>query len=424
MKKIVCIITSLLLVLALVACDININFNQKPAGTSATTTPNSAEPNDPNKNDNNNPNNSGNNNNNDNNNNNNNDNNGENNNNAEPPSLEDINNGVLQEVAPEKMEVPENMKFLGTGDATEDNNTAKMTATVVLYTLDGDVVNWRTENDLIYVITRGNNRLVVIDSENMTPIYNVSLAAAPSEMNFEGDKIYISLPDLCRIDVFNKADCTKESSISFDHEIASFSLDGDYIYYSQKSAHCKVYKKNLSTGELINVRTENIYSFSEPKVYLNREDRILYVGESGSSGSKLYYFDADTLALKSVFAKNDYGMWNHTRELFHMGDEIFWAGYRLSDTNAKELIGRYGPQDYGSITFVSPELVSTHNGLFLTDTYECIIDYFDAGFRFEYILVTDSYNVFFRARSGNTNIIIGVNFEIQEILPEGEESPL
>ena len=70
MKKIVCIITSLLLVLALVACDININFNQKPAGTSAITTPNSAEPNDPNKNDNNNPNNSGNNNNNDNNNNN------------------------------------------------------------------------------------------------------------------------------------------------------------------------------------------------------------------------------------------------------------------------------------------------------------------------------------------------------------------
>ena len=90
----------------------------------------------------------------------------------------------------------------------------------------------------------------------------------------------------------------------------------------------------------------------------------------------------------------------------------------------KESVGRYGTQDYGSVTFVSPELVSTHNGLFLTDTYECIIDYFDAGFRFEYILVTDSYNVFFRARSGNTNIIIGVNFEIQEILPEGEESPL
>ncbi len=416
MKKIVCIITSLLLVFALVACDIN--FNQKPAGTSANTTPNNAELNKPNENDNNN------NNNNNNSNDNNNNNSDNNDNNDKAPSLEDINNGVLQEVSPETMDVPENMKFLGTGDATEENNTANMTATVVLYTLDGDVVNWRTENDLIYVITKGNNRLVVIDSENMTPIYNVPLAGTPAEMNFEGDKIYISLPDLCRIDVFSKADCTKESSLYFDHEVASFALDGDYIYYSEKSGHCEVFKKNLSTGEAQTVRTENIYSFSTPKVYLNREDRILYIGESGSSGSKLYYFDADTLVLKSVFAKNDYGMWNHTRELFHMGDEIFWAGYRLSDTNAKELIGKYGTQDYGSVTFVSPELVSTHNGLFLTDTYECIIDYFDAGFDFEYILVTDSYNVFFRARSGNTNIIIGVNFDIQEILPGGESGSL
>ncbi len=399
MKKIVCIITSLLLVFALVACDVNINFNPRPAGSSTNTTPNSAEPNTPNNNDN-------------------------NNGNKNPPSLEDINNGVLQEVASEKMEVPENMKFLGTGDATEDNNTAKMTATVVLYTLDGDVVNWRTENDLIYVITRGNNRLVVIDSENMTPIYNVPLAAAPSEMNFEGDQIYISLPDLCRIDVFSKSDCTKASSLFFDHEIASFALDGDYIYYSEKSSHCKVFRKNLATGELSNVRTENIYSFYEPKVYLNREDRILYIGESGSSGCALYYFDADTLELKSVFEKNNYGMYNNTRELFHLGDDIFWAGYRLSDTNAKELIGKYGTEDYGSVTFASSELVSTHNGLFLTDTYECIIDYFDAGFRFEYILVTDSYNVFFRARSGNANIIIGVNFDIQEILPSGEGGSL
>ena len=399
MKRFLSMTLCLLLTFALAACEININFNPKPAGTSDGTTSDNTEPNNPNDNNN-------------------------NNDNDKAPSLEDINNGVLQEVAPEKMEVPENMKFLGTDDATEDNNAANVTATVVLYTLDGDVVNWKTENDLVYVITRGNNRLVVIDSENMTPIYNVPLAGTPAEMNFEGDKIYISLPDLQRIDVFTKSDCTKVSSLFFDHEVASFSLDGDYIYYSEYDQYCKVFRKNLLTGALNEVRTENIYSFYEPKIYLNREDRILYIGESASGGSKLYYFDADTLALKSVFAKNDYGLSNNTRELFHLGDDIFWAGYRLSDTNAKELIGKYGTESYGSVTFASPELISTHNGLFLTDTYECIIDYFDAGFRFEYILVTDSYNVFFRARSGNTNIIIGVNFEIQEILPEGEESPL
>ena len=398
MKKIVCIITSLLLVFSLVACDININFNTGHGDKIDNTKLDTIDPQKPND--------SG------------------NNNNENSPSLEDINNGVLQKVSPETMDVPENMKLLGTHNAKEENNSAKMTATVVLYTLDGDVVNWKTENDLIYVITKGNNRLVVIDSENMTPIYNVPLAGVPAEMNFEGEKIYISLPDLCRIDVFSKADCTKESSLFFDHEIASFALDGDYIYYSEKSGHCNVFRKNLSTGELNDVRTQNIYSFYSPKLHLNREDRILYIGESGYSGCALYYFDADTLELKSVFEKDNYGMNNNTRELFHMGNEIFWAGYRLSDTNAKELIGKYGAEDYGSVTFVSKELVSTHNGLFLTDTYECVIDYFDAGFRFEYILVTDSYNVFFRGRGVNQNIIIGVNFDVQEFFPDRDESPL
>ena len=315
MKRLFCALTSLVLVLALASCDININFNSNAGGT----TPQATQPGEPSVIE------GGN----------------ESGDKGKAPTLEQIDNGVLQAVSPEEMEVPENMKFLGTDAATEDNNTAKMTATVVLYTLDGDVVNWQTENDLIYVITKGNNRLVVIDSENMTPIYNVPLAGTPAEMNFEGDKIYISLPDLCRIDVFSKSDCTKESSLFFDHEIYSFALDGDCIYYSEQDQHCEVFKKDLSTGEVKKVRTEKIYSFYQPKVYLNKEDRILYIGESGNSASTLYYFDADTLALKSTFKKNDYGMSNNTRELFHMGDEVFWAGYRLSDTNDRCVVPTY-----------------------------------------------------------------------------------
>ena len=104
---------------------------------------------------------------------------------------------------------------------------------------------------------------------------------------------------------------------------------------------------------------------------------------------------------------------NHTRDIFHVGNEVFWGNYRFSDTDAKQIVGRYGEVDYGSVNFVSEELVSTFEGIFLADTYECIVNYFDAGFKFEYILVTESYNVFFRARAIDKNVIIGVNFSIQ-----------
>lgn len=327
--------------------------------------------------------------------------------------FEDIENAALIKVSSKDMNVPENMKLLSTNNAKEENNTKNTKATVGLYELDGDVVNWTTEKDLIYVITSGNNRLVVIDSKTMTPLYNTPLSGVPAEINLIEDEIYISLPDLCRIDIFSKSNLSKKTSLYFEHEVSSFCIDGNYIFYSEHDQHCGVYRKNLTTNELTQILSKGIRTFVEPKLYLNKQDNILYVGETNSTGCDLYYYDATTLELKSVFSKNDYGIMNHTRDIFHVGDEIFWGNYRLSDTDAKQLAGRYGKDDYGSVNFASEEFVSTFEGLFLTDTYECIINYFDAGFKFEYILVTESDNVFFRARSIDRNIILGVNFELQ-----------
>lgn len=328
-------------------------------------------------------------------------------------ALENIDNGVLEKATSQNMSVPENMKLLATNKAKEENNAKNIKATVGLYELDGNVVNWTTEKDLIYVITSGNNRLVVIDSKTMKPVSNTPLGGVPAEINLVGDKIYISLPDLCRIDVFSKSDFTKKSSLYFEHEVSSFCIDGNYIFYSEHDQHCSVYKKNLTTNQLTKIFYNNSSLFYQPKLYLNKQDNILYIGETGSTGSALFYYDATTLQLKSVFEKNGYGIMNHTRDIFHVGDEIFWGNYRLSDTNAKQISGRYGEADYGSINFASKELVSTYEGLFLADTYECIIDYFDAGFKFEYILVTESNNVFFRDRSIDRNIILGANFTLQ-----------
>ncbi|MBR5224008.1 MAG: hypothetical protein IKV81_07585, partial [Clostridia bacterium] len=326
---------------------------------------------------------------------------------------EKIDNGVLENAKAEKMDVPENMKLLATDDAKEENKEKTVKATVGFYELDGDVVNWTTENDLIYVITKGNNRLVVLNSKSMMAVANVPLAGKPAEINLIGDKIYISLPDLCRIDVFSKSNFKKTSSLYFDHEVSSFCIDGNYIYYSEHDQHCRVFRKNLTTNELTQILPDSGFSFGEPKLYLNKQDNILYIGETDNSGCVLFYYDATTLQLKSKFKKNNYGMWNHTRDIFHIGDEIFWGNYRFSDTNAKEIIGRYGEGEYGSVNFASKEVVSTYEGLYLTDTYECIINYFDDDFPFEYVLVTKSNNVFFRDRDFDANIIVGVNFGVQ-----------
>ena len=323
--------------------------------------------------------------------------------------LESVNNGVLKDSVCDAMKLPENMQLLQSDEATDDNKSVEIWATAVLYHLDGDVVNWVSEGDLLYVITSGNNRLVMIDTATMVPVYNTSLAAVPAELNIIGDEVYISLPDLCKIEIFSKADGTKKSSLSFEHEVSSFCLDGDTIYYTEHDQHCEVFKKDLVTGDTKRI----VSSFYFPKILLNKEDNILYIGESRSTGSTLYYYDATTLECLSKFRKDNYGLTNHTREIFHVGDMIFWGNYCLSDTNAAELLARYGTATYGSVNFASEEIVSTYEGLFLTDTYECIVDYDEVQTEFQYVLVTESENIFFRTRSFDKNIIVGVNFSIQ-----------
>ena len=114
---------------------------------------------------------------------------------------------------------------------------------------------------------------------------------------------------------------------------------------------------------------------------------------------------------------------NHTREIIHIGDDIFWGNFRLSDVSPKQIIGKYGTAAYGSVTFASHELVATYEGLFLTDTYECVIKRSDTGFPFEYVLVSDSYHVFFRQRIFDKNVILGINFALQETKNPAEGAP-
>ena len=333
---------------------------------------------------------------------------------VDEPTHDNANNSSLPKTSTGTMKIPENFKHLVSSNTADANNTKSINVKAVTYYLDGNIIDWKTENDLIYVLTSDNNRLVIIDSKTMCPLYNIALSGVPAELNIYEDKIYISLPELCKIDIFSKDDCKKESSLYFDHEVSSFCLDGDYIYYSEHDQHCKVFKKDLITNDCIQITNNGKYiSFYFPKLYLNKEDGILYIGETNSSGSAIYYYDADTLEQLSVFKKDNYGLTNHIRDIFHVGDDIFWGDYRLSDTNAKELIGKYGSKSYGSTVFASENLVSTYDGLFLTDTYECIINYSNAGFDYDYLLVTESNNFFFRQRGYSVNTIIGVNFNLQ-----------
>lgn len=324
-----------------------------------------------------------------------------------------LNNGVFSSVSAKSQSVPKNLQLLKTSAADPKYTAHKVTSSVISYTLDGTIVQWITENDLLYVITVARNTLAVIDTHTMLPLYNITLPSAPAEINIFGEYIYISFPDLYRIDILSKTDCSTVGSWSFECEVSSFYISGNYIYYSEHDQWCQVFRKNLITNEVTMILGGTNNSFYYPKIYLNEKDNILYIGESKSTGCSLYYYNATTLELKNEFTKNGYGISNNTRELFHVNDAVFWSYYKISDTNSSQLISTYGQTVASSVTFATTDYVSTHEGVFLADTGELIVSCKDTNFYYDYLLITKSNNVFFRSEYTNENVIYGINYTVQ-----------
>ena len=320
------------------------------------------------------------------------------------------NKNVLRRVSTEIISVPKNLKAIATNDNTDYGIDESVQAAVTTYDLNGNIVDWTVKNDVLYVITKTNNRLTVINSNDLNDACYASLSATPAEMNIVDDKIYVSLPSLKRIDVFSKADCKLLSSMLFEHEVSSFCVDGVFIYYTENEGWCHVYRKNIVTNKVVQINDNNSL-FSDPKIYLNKEDGILYVGETFSSGCALYYYDAKTLNFMSKFEKNDYGISNKTRKLFHVGNNVYWGGYCISDTNAEELRGRFGTDCDGSMLYASEKIISTNEGLFDANTYEYIVNYSEAKFDYKQIIVSESGKLFFK--QNNTDETVIVNLKLQ-----------
>ena len=241
------------------------------------------------------------------------------------------------------------------------------------YLYEGTFVNLVTDKNIVYSIFKLPNTIVAYDTENLELIYSMPLPGRPAEIQVDGNNLLISYPDLKCIRVYNKKTLTQSKSISLPNVVSSFCIDGDIIYYSEDDQHCKVYRTDLSTNETKTiVRPDNVPElFYFPKLLLNKEKGLLYIGDSGTTGSTLYYYNTADLSLHSMFRKNDYGLTNQKRTMFYVNDNIFWGGFRFGSDSAKNIIGEYG----GSSTHYADEsFVITANGIYETDTYQYLGD--------------------------------------------------
>ena len=157
------------------------------------------------------------------------------------------------------------------------------------FTYDGTFASSAIYGDIVYSVYKEPNILVVYDTKNLKLLANVNLPAVPHEIQVTEDKIMISFPRLRYVGIYSKTTYEQTSRISVGYEIGSFCIAGMYIYYTEPDQHCHIYKRSVGhygiDDEIMNK------TFYNPKIAINTDIGILYICESGSTGSALYYYD-------------------------------------------------------------------------------------------------------------------------------------
>lgn len=279
----------------------------------------------------------------------------------EKVELPEINSSVEEKV---EEEIP----VVSGGDTTEKDELV-LGEDYGAFLYEGDFVNLAIDNDKVYCVFKSPNVIVAYDADELDPIYSAPLEGRPAEIQVDGNDLLISFPDLKCIKVYNKNTFALVRSISLPNVVSSFCIDGNVVYYSEDNQHCKVFCTNLLKNETKTILNHDDVPerFYFPKLLLNKAENLLYIGESGSSGSEIYYYNTSDLSLHSKYAKDNYGHFNNKRTMYLVGNNVFWGGFRLAADDAEEVIGEYT----GNATYYADEnFVITAKGIYDTDTYQ------------------------------------------------------
>lgn len=261
-----------------------------------------------------------------------------------------------------------------------------------LYELNGTVVEWFLENEFVHIIFKNVNRYTVFDTTSGALIKDKPLDGRPADIHNYGNELWISYPDLKCIKIYNKDTFSVKKSMHFEHAVSSFGVCGEYLIYTEDDQHVKAYRYNMNTSELINIKPNVGWTFSRADVLINEEHKLVYFGESGSTGSKIFCFDIASLELQSFYSKDNYGYSNLQRRSFLLDGFVYWGEFKLNALNVSQVDAQYSGRFSAGMLHVDDNFVVTTIGIYLKDTCEQLVAC-DVGYSLSMLAITKTSNI-------------------------------
>lgn len=285
-----------------------------------------------------------------------------------------------------------------------------------------DIVDYAVEGDIIKLLLKSPDTYMEINSNTGEITRQVYLPNTPGEMQFIGDELWISYPQENKIVVYNTSSMMtvkQEYFLEFLAEemeaVRSFDVYGDYIIVAED---LYVYRYNMKTKEVLRLNQKTNQSFSDADIVTDKNAGLVYIGESGYTGAKLFCVDIQTFEIKSTYVHpiNNGGLDNYIRKVYVRDDGVYWGGLKFALGDVSKLLKTYETKEYNGYGthYVDDRFVVTCEGFFDRLTGEVLWKKTMSA-SYSVALVTESGNVLYTEFK---KIIIATNRLAKAFKPE------
>lgn len=203
------------------------------------------------------------------------------------------------------------------------------------------------ERPYIYGVDRVNNRLLFINTKSLEVEQSIFVGSAPVDMTFSRDnsKLYVanygsSLIAIVDLDSRKKTgDLSVNTQGNWDgnpYRIAAMA-DNRLVFTSEDQWNDLKLIDASSGTQLYN--TGSVY---RPGLSVNKEGTVLYVSESGSTGSSVIRFNLQGDELVQVSeSQSDTNFGNRDATLTTNGEFIYYSNHKLLANNLQTVLGTF-----------------------------------------------------------------------------------
>lgn len=261
----------------------------------------------------------------------------------------------------------------------------------------GTVIDYFTENDLIYIVFKTPNRVVILDSNSGGIVKEAYLPGTPNEIKKIENELWIAIGELKQILKYNIATLECEGKMDLPDTVGSFDIYKDYLIYATCDNSRAAYRYNLKTGQ--KERFWATYLSENVDVLVNREQGIVYISDWNTTGSKVRCFNIENMTEDSMYPGAVNGYLNRQGRAILYKGSLYWGEFKLNALDVSIVEAKYTGRWSAGMLYVDDELVITNRGMFSAETQEQIESFADR-FGVTAAVITKSGNLLFADDSG------------------------